>query len=132
MRLRNGRMRLTPGQVALATLVHTCLAFAIVHVAWANPVHSVVGPAVMDAPGYGANGMANGDSLQLVWLTRWTPFALTHGHNPLVTTYMNAPRGANLMWDALMPLAGIIATPVTLLAGPLVGLNLIATLGLAL
>jgi hypothetical protein len=55
-----------------------------------------------------------------------------HLHDPLVTTYQNAPPGANLMWDALMPVAGLIVAPVTLLAGPIVSFNLLATLGLAL
>jgi hypothetical protein len=124
--------RLTRGQLAFAVALHVGMAFAFLHNAWADPTHAVVGPSLVDAPGYGGHGIANGDSLQLVWFTKWTPFALAHFHDPLLTTYQNAPPGANLMWDALMPIAGLIVAPVTLLAGPVVGFNLLATLGLAL
>jgi hypothetical protein len=124
--------RLTWKQLGIAAALHVGLAFALLHNAWASPTTSVVGPSLVDAQGYGANGIANGDSLQLVWFMKWTPFALSHLHDPLVTTYQNAPTGANLMWDALMPVAGVILAPVTLLAGPIVAFNLLATLALAL
>ncbi len=124
--------RLTRRLLAIAAAVHLVVAFALLHNVWMSPTTSVAGPAHIDAPGYGANGIANGDALQLVWFVKWTPYALIHLHDPLFTTYQNAPAGANLMWDALMPLAGVALAPVTLLAGPIVAFNLLATLATAL
>lgn len=57
---------------------------------------------------------------------------MSHLQHPLLTSHLNAPAGANLMWNPLMPLAGVVVSPVTAFAGPVVGFNLIATLGLAL
>ncbi len=124
--------RLSRSQCAIAAALHVAIAVALLHNAWADPGGSAVGPAVIDGAGYGAGGIVNGDSLQLVWFMRWTPFAVSHLHDPLLTTWMNAPRGANLMWDALMPVAGLLLAPVTYFAGPIVSFNLLATLALAL
>jgi hypothetical protein len=77
-------------------------------------------------------GCACGDPEQQVWFLAWTPFALLHGMNPLVTTYINAPAGANLAVNTSMPLLGLLGMPVTLLAGPVAAYNLLLRLGLAL
>ena len=123
--------RLPRRLAAAAALLHVAVAVAILHVAWTHPASSIAGPSVIDAPGSGAGGIANGDSVQLVWFLRWTPFAVGHLHDPLYTRYLNAPTGANLMWDALMPVAGLALAPVTLIAGPALALNLLVTLAVA-
>ena len=76
-------------------------------------------------------GCACGDPEQQTWFLSWTSYALTHGHNPFVTTYLHAPWGANLAIDTSMPLLGLLGMPITLLAGPVATFNLLLRLGLA-
>jgi hypothetical protein len=77
-------------------------------------------------------GCACSDPVQQTWFLAWTPFAVLHGLNPFVTSYLNAPAGANLAVNTSMPLLGLLGTPVTLLAGPVATYNLLIRLGLAL
>ncbi len=68
----------------------------------------------------------------IVWFLRWVPFALGHGENPLITTYLNAPDGVNAMWNASMPVAGLAMWPLTSSLGPIFSYNLLVTLAVAL
>ncbi|HEY3958532.1 MAG TPA: hypothetical protein VGM53_34655 [Streptosporangiaceae bacterium] len=66
------------------------------------------------------------------WFLRYDATAVAHGHLPaLVTTAVNAPEGINLMWNTALLLPGIVLAPVTLLAGPMVTLTVLLTLGFA-
>jgi hypothetical protein len=66
------------------------------------------------------------------WFLRYAATAVAHGHLPaLVSTAMDAPRGINLMLNTSFLLPGVLLTPVTLLAGPLVSLAIVLTLGFA-
>jgi hypothetical protein len=38
-----------------------------------------------------------------IWFLRWQGFALTHGHNLVFTTYLDAAQGVNLMWNTTAP-----------------------------
>jgi hypothetical protein len=76
-------------------------------------------------------GCACGDPEQQTWFLAWVSYALTHGHNPFLTSYLHAPLGANLAIDTSMPLLGVLGMPVTLLAGPVATFNLLLRLGLA-
>src|SRR5579859_49069 len=76
-------------------------------------------------------GCACGDPEQQAWFLAWLPYALGHGLNPFFTSYINVPHGANLAIDTAMPLLGVLGTPVTLLAGPVVTANVLLRLGLA-
>jgi hypothetical protein len=67
-----------------------------------------------------------------LWVLRWLPFALEHGHNPLVTGYMNAPEGVNLMWNTSLVLPALLLAPVTLTFGAVATYNTLLTLALAL
>jgi hypothetical protein len=67
-----------------------------------------------------------------VWLLRWVPYALTHGHNPLFSNWMNYPSGINLAQNTYMPLLGLITAPVTMLVGPVVSYNLLLWLSFPL
>jgi hypothetical protein len=73
-----------------------------------------------------------GDSVQSVWFLRWVPFALTHGHNPFFTTWLNFPAGTNLAQNTLMPLLGLLTAPLTLIAGPIASFNFLAWLAFPL
>jgi hypothetical protein len=72
-----------------------------------------------------------GDQFANVWFLRWTPFALTHGINPLFTDYANYPFGVNLVTNTSAPFLGVLGMPVTLLAGSIATFNVLSTLALA-
>ena len=70
-----------------------------------------------------------GDLPLFLWYVRWTPFALTHAHNPFLTTFLNYPQGVNLMWNTPMYLATAVMTPVTAVLGEVVSYNVLMTAG---
>ncbi|MCW2724499.1 MAG: hypothetical protein JWN35_1420 [Frankiales bacterium] len=72
------------------------------------------------------------DAPETDWFLGWTPYAVLHGHAPWTSAHLAAPEGVNLMWNTLMPLPGLLMTPVTLLAGPLATHTLLAVLGMTL
>jgi hypothetical protein len=65
------------------------------------------------------------DPEQSIWFLRWIPYAIAHGTDPLFTAQLNAPDGANLMWNTSTPLLGLVATPITLLGGPILAYNVL-------
>ncbi|HVC39266.1 MAG TPA: hypothetical protein VNH20_04740 [Candidatus Dormibacteraeota bacterium] len=74
----------------------------------------------------GGSGIAGfpPDNQQHVWELGWWAFALTHGINPFFTTYLTPPgHPINLMWNNTTPLVGVLALPLTLLAGPVTSFN---------
>ena len=73
-----------------------------------------------------------GDPQQQMWFLAWTPFAVGHLHNPLISDYMNYPDGFNLMWQTWMPFVGVVLWPVTAIWGPLVTWNVAMTIAPAL
>ncbi|HEX6492035.1 MAG TPA: hypothetical protein VF112_00915 [Candidatus Dormibacteraeota bacterium] len=66
-----------------------------------------------------------------MWYLRWTPYALTHGHTPLLTTHLQYPQGANLMWNTSIVVPALLLWPVTALLGPVTSYNVLATGALA-
>ena len=86
--------------------------------AWRDPAHTVIG--------------GHGDAEQSMWFLRWLPWALTHGHDPLLTDHIGHPTGANLMWNSSQPLTALAAWPLTAAAGPVLAYNAMVTLALAL
>lgn len=75
---------------------------------------------------------AGADSYPVMWFLDWVPYALGHGLNPLVTHYLDAPHGINLMWNPYMPLLALLVSPITVTVGPVVAYNVIATAAPAL
>lgn len=71
------------------------------------------------------------DPVQEIWFLNWTKFAVLHGHNPLITHYLNAPSGANLALNTSFPLLGFLFIPVTSALGPVASYNLLLRLALA-
>jgi hypothetical protein len=67
---------------------------------------------------------AGKDPFLYTWFLEWTPFAITHGHNPLVSDYMAYPHQINLMWNTSMEFLGVLLWPITASAGPLAAYNL--------
>src|SRR2546428_8245353 len=72
-----------------------------------------------------------GDPQLAIWFLRWQGFALAHGHNLLLTNYLDAPQGVNLMWNTTAPLIGVAMAPLTLTLGGVFAYNVAETLGLA-
>jgi hypothetical protein len=79
---------------------------------------------------YGGDGGA--DARFYDWALSWTPWALSHGMNPLYSDRIFAPNHVDLTWLAFIPGPAIAMWPVTRVFGPLVSLNLLLTLSPAL
>jgi hypothetical protein len=61
---------------------------------------------------------ATSDVSAFVWNLWWVAHQLVHPGNPFFTRYMAAPVGIHLAFSTLMPLAGWLMAPVTVLYGP--------------
>jgi len=72
-----------------------------------------------------------GDSGQEVWFLAWAGHALIHLQNPLRTTAINFPWGVDLADNTSMPLAGVLATPITVLFGPVASFNVMFSFAFA-
>jgi hypothetical protein len=68
-------------------------------------------------------GDVTGDPDLFAWWLTWTPWAVLHGQNPLVTNWLHYPLGVNGMWNTTVPLLGVLLAPVTLAAGPVASYN---------
>jgi hypothetical protein len=64
-----------------------------------------------------------GDPMKFMQFLAWYPFALGHGLNPLLDTYVNLPRGSNMMWDTTVPLVAVALWPLTALFGAVLAYN---------
>ena len=72
-------------------------------------------PATRDAGGY-------------VWDFWWVARQVSHLSSPWSTRYLAAPVGSDLSYHTLMPLPGLVMTPVTLAFGPSLTYNLLSIL----
>jgi len=68
------------------------------------------------------------DAASFVWGFWWVAHQVTHLSNPWYTHYLAAPVGTQLGFHTLMPLPGLIMTPVTLITHPSVSYNLLSVL----
>lgn len=69
-----------------------------------------------------------GDPSQELWFLTWTPWALVHGHNPLLSNAIYAGRGgANMLVNTGIMLPATVLAPITWLFGPIAAFN-VATL----
>ena len=66
------------------------------------------------------------DTGLLVWDFRWMARSVLHLSNPWFTHYLAAPVGAPLAFHTLMPLPGLLMTPVTIVYGPSFSYNLLS------
>ena len=112
-RRRRGAMAVT-----LVLVLYTALAFAGFWHAWST-----------DPSQYALSG--GGDQAASMWFLTWVPYALLHGHNPLVSHAANVPYGLNLLVNTSTLALGLVAMPVTLLFGAVVSYNLLCTLAFA-
>jgi hypothetical protein len=72
------------------------------------------------------------DTSLFSWWLGWTPYAISHGHSPFLSSWLNAPVGVNGMWNISVPLLGVLFWPVTATAGPVASVNLLMILSPAL
>jgi hypothetical protein len=72
-------------------------------------------PSLRDAGGY-------------VWDFWWVARQVSHLSSPWSTRYLAAPVGADLGYHTLMPLPGLLMTPITLAFGPSLSYNLLSIL----
>jgi hypothetical protein len=68
------------------------------------------------------------DTASYVWGFWWMAHQIVHLSYPWFTSHMAAPVGIQLGFHSLLPLPGLLLTPVTLLLGPSFSYNLIAVL----
>src|ERR1700761_4196836 len=109
-------MRCRGGLTAVA--VYLLGAVAVTSAAWRNPPTGWAGSCC--------------DQEQAIWYLGWTPHALAHGLNPLLTTQIGAPAGVNLMWSPSMPLLGLLGWLPAKIGGPIFGFNVLVVLGITL
>jgi hypothetical protein len=69
-----------------------------------------------------------GDTSLFTWFLEWPAFALTHGLDPLYSTYLFHPAGINLLSNTAEVGLGIVLAPVTWAFGPIATLNVALTL----
>jgi hypothetical protein len=94
------------------------ISFAYFHAAWQGPGGLLIGGA--------------SDPEQTIWTLGWPLHALAAGHNPWLTDYLDYPDGVNLMWTPTPIAPALLLSPVVLAWGPVVGYDLLMTLGPAL
>ena len=68
------------------------------------------------------------DTASYVWGFYWVTHQVIHLANPWFTSQMAAPVGVQLGFHTVMPLPGLLMTPVTLLFGPSASYNLIVAI----
>ena len=103
-------------ELAGALLVYLMLTFLFTFATWQDPTNDWIGRCC--------------DQEQFFWMLAWTPTAIELGQNPLLTTHLNAPEGANLMWNTSMPLLGLLISPITRAAGPILAYNVAVLLAI--
>jgi len=67
-----------------------------------------------------------------LWFFEWPAFALTHSHSLLYSQWLFHPTGINLLNDTSVLMLGLVLSPVTMIFGPVAGMNVALTLAPAL
>ncbi|HET9893460.1 MAG TPA: hypothetical protein VFQ44_00750 [Streptosporangiaceae bacterium] len=81
-------------------------------------------------PGWAQLSQGGMDPNFYVWSLRWWPYAIAHGLNPLHSSLVRVPAGADLAWITTIPPLALLAAPVTVLVGPVVSFNLLVVASL--
>lgn len=113
-----GRLQAIRAQLLVLSLF-LGLAVLLLGSTWTSPTNRTLGAGVGD-PGLS------------IWFLRWTPFAVARRISPFVSDYLNHPDGINLMWNTWLPLPGLLLSPLTLVFGPVLTLNVLLTLAYGL
>jgi hypothetical protein len=105
-------------ELAGALLVYLMLTYLFTSATWQDPTNDWVGRCC--------------DQEQSIWFLAWSPTAVELGQNPLLTDRLNAPDGANLMWNGSIPLLALLFSPITRAGGPILAYNVAVVLAIAL
>src|SRR5712691_3905980 len=93
----------------------------------------LVVPGVLVHPSGAAVGLNPASDFQVMtWSLEWWPWAVGHGVDLLHTYLLWPPEGFSTLWMTTIPVPALLATPVTLTAGPLVAYNLLILLSVVL
>jgi hypothetical protein len=103
----------------------TLFALAVYVAVWLSTVASTLVGHPTDA----SIAQRNMDPDLFVWVVGWWPYAIGHGLNPLFSSLVSAPAGQPLGWVTTVPPLAILASPLTLTAGPLVSFSFLTALG---
>src|ERR1700693_4947853 len=68
------------------------------------------------------------DATLIIWSFAWWPHAIVHGLNPIVSHFVWAPDGVDLMWVGSVAGLAIPFAPLTLIIGPIAAYNVAAVL----
>jgi hypothetical protein len=124
--LRSGRSRAWPSLTPVTGLAITCLVSASV-------VCVLVGSGVLLHLASTAVGFNPASDFQVMtWSLEWWPWAISHGVNPLHTQLFWPPEGYSTLWMTTIPVPALLASPITLTAGPLVAYNVLILLAVPL
>ncbi len=69
-----------------------------------------------------------GDAARFVWFFEWPAYALSHGSAPWHSSFLLHPTGLNLLDDTSVLGLAVPLVPLTLVAGPVVSMNVALTL----
>ena len=111
-----GRARSRRGfEVLSAFALYAAMSFALI----GRPVAGAISESYI--------GKSNDPSVYM-WALAWWPHAIAHHLNPIISRVVWAPRGFNLAWTTSMPLAAVLAAPLTRIFGAVVTYNLLCIL----
>jgi hypothetical protein len=108
-----------PSRRADLLMLLTCVAagFYLTFAMWLDPYHRVI-------------GHNQGDQALFEWLLSYAAHSVTHGTDPLWTTQLNYPLGANLAVNTSMIVVGTLLAPVTLTLGAPISFLIVLTANL--
>jgi hypothetical protein len=69
-----------------------------------------------------------GDPAQYMWLIEWVPWSILHLHNPFISQAIYAGQGGSNTLELSDLLPSLVASPLTLLFGPVLAFNTLVTL----
>lgn len=118
-----GRIRIGAPSPALQGL----LALATYQAVWLAVAGAL---PLVTHPQWAQLGQGGTDPNFYVWALRWWPYAIGHGLNPLHSAQVQVPAGADLAWVTTVPPLALIASPITVIFGPVVSFNLLAAVSL--
>jgi hypothetical protein len=113
---------------ARSPVVQALVALAIYTVAWLT----TTGEPMLHHLSHAHLDQASMDPNFYTWCLRWWPYALGHANNPLFSHAIGAPAGHSLAWVTTVPPIALLATPITLLVGPVTTFNIVTAIALPL
>jgi len=102
------------------------IAFLVYLVVWVGTAFR----PIVEHPAQARLDQVSQDPNLFTWIMRWWPYAIGHGLDPLYTHEIGKAAGHALAWVTTVPPLALLATPVTLVAGPLVSFTLLAAIAL--